>query len=106
MREVILVGLNYRTAPVEVRERISFPEEELNRYLQALQGLPSLVEGFILSTCNRVEICAAARDPVKGIDEIKGFLALQHHHPLSAFEDTHYVLQGEELVRHIFRVAA
>ena len=106
MREVILVGLNYRTAPVEVRERISFPEEELNRYLQALQGLPSLIEGFILSTCNRVEICAAARDPVKGIDEIKGFLALQHHLPLSAFEDTLYVLQGEDLVRHIFRVAA
>ena len=106
MREVILVGLNYRTAPVEVRERISFPEEELNRYLQALQGLPSLIEGFILSTCNRVEICAAARDPVKGIDEIKGFFALQHHLPLSAFEDTLYVLQGEELVRHIFRVAA
>jgi glutamyl-tRNA reductase len=106
MREVILVGLNYRTAPVEVRERISFPEEELNRYLKALHGLPSLVEGFILSTCNRVEICAAARDPVQGINEIKSFLALQHHLSLSEFEDTLYVLQGEELVRHIFRVAA
>jgi glutamyl-tRNA reductase len=106
MREVILVGLNYRTAPVEVRERISFPEEELNRYLKALRGLPSLSEGFILSTCNRVEICAAARDPVKGVDEIKDFLALQHELPLSEFEDTLYVLQGEELVRHLFRVAA
>jgi glutamyl-tRNA reductase len=106
MKEVILVGLNYRTAPVEVRERISFPEEELNRYLQELRDLPSLVEGFILSTCNRVEICAAASNPVTGINEIKGFLALQHHLPLSEFEDTLYVLQGEELVRHIFRVAA
>jgi glutamyl-tRNA reductase len=106
MKEVILVGLNYRTAPVEIRERISVPEEELNRYLKALQGLPNLTEGFILSTCNRVEICAAARDPVKGVDEIKGFLALQHHLPLSGFEDALYVLQGEKLVRHIFRVAA
>jgi glutamyl-tRNA reductase len=106
MREVILVGLNYRTAPVEVRERIFFPEEELNQYLKALHGLPSLAEGFILSTCNRVEICAAARDPMRGIDEIKGFLAHQHHLPLSAFEQTLYVLQGEELVKHIFRVAA
>jgi glutamyl-tRNA reductase len=106
MREVILVGLNYRTAPVEVRERISFPAEELNRYLKALQRLPSLSEGFILSTCNRVEICAAARDPVKGVDEIKDFFALQHQLPLSEFEDTLYVLQGEELVRHLFRVAA
>jgi len=106
MREVILVGLNYRTAPVEIRERISFPEEDLDRYLKALQGLPSLAEGFILSTCNRVEICAAARDPEKGVDEIKDFLALQHRLPLSEFKDTLYVLQGEELVRHIFRVAA
>jgi glutamyl-tRNA reductase len=106
MGQVILVGLNYRTAPVEIRERISFADEELNQYLKALQGLPSLTEGFILSTCNRVEICAAVRDLLKGVDEIKGFLALQHHLPLSAFEDTLYVLQGEELVRHMFRVAA
>jgi glutamyl-tRNA reductase len=106
MKEVILVGLNYRTAPVEIRERISFPEEDLDRYLKALQGLPSLTEGFILSTCNRVEICAAARDPEKGVDEIKDFLALQHRLPLSEFGDTLYVLQGEELVRHIFRVAS
>jgi len=106
MREVILVGLNYRTAPVDIRERISFQEEDLDRYLKALKGLPSLTEGFILSTCNRVEICAATGDPEKGVDEIKGFLAFQHHLPLSEFEDTLYVLHGEELVRHIFRVAA
>lgn len=106
MRAVILVGLNHRTAPVEIRERISFPEEDLDRYLKTLQGLPSLTEGFILSTCNRVEICAATRDPEKGIEEIKGFLAHQHHFPLSEFEDSLYVLQGEELVRHVFRVAS
>ena len=106
MKEVILVGLNHRTAPVEIRERISFPEEDLDRYLKTLQDLPGLTEGLILSTCNRVEICAATRDPEKGIEEIKGFLAQQHHLPLSEFEDTLYVLQGEELVRHIFRVAS
>jgi glutamyl-tRNA reductase len=106
MREIVLIGLNHRTAPVEIRERISFSEEGLGRYLKALQGLPSLMEGLILSTCNRVEICAATRDSEKGVEEIKGFLSHQHHVPLSAFEDALYVLKGEELVRHVFRVAS
>jgi glutamyl-tRNA reductase len=106
MKEVILVGLNHRTAPVEIRERISFPAEELDRYLKVLKDLPSLTEGFILSTCNRVEICASANDPDQGLNEIKDFLATQHCLPLSEFEDALYVLQGAELVRHVFRVAA
>jgi glutamyl-tRNA reductase len=106
MKEVILVGLNHRTAHVEIRERIAFPEEELDRSMKALYNLPNLAEGLILSTCNRVEIYAATRDPEKGVEEIKDFLAQQHHLHLSEFEDTLYVLQGEELVRHLFRVAS
>jgi glutamyl-tRNA reductase len=106
MKEVILVGLNYRTAPVEIREKIAFPEEDLHHYLKALKDLPSLTEGFILSTCNRVELYAATSSPEQGVEEIKGFLALQHHLSLPAFEDTLYILHGEELVRHVFRVAS
>jgi glutamyl-tRNA reductase len=106
MKEVILVGLNHRTAHVEIRERIAFPEEGLDRYMKALYNLPNLDEGLILSTCNRVEIYAATRDPERGVEELKGFLAEQHHLPLSEFENTLYILQGEELVRHLFRVAS
>jgi glutamyl-tRNA reductase len=106
MKEVILVGLNYRTAPVEIREKIAFPEEDLKHYLIALKGLSSITEGLILSTCNRVEIYAVTDSPDEGVEEIKGFLSLQHQLPLPAFEDTLYVLKGEELVRHCFRVAS
>jgi len=101
-----LVGLNHRTAQIEIREKIAFPEEDLDRYMKALYNLPNLTEGLILSTCNRVEIYAATRDPEKGVEEIKGFLAQQHCLPLPEFEDTLYILQGEELVKHIFRVAS
>jgi len=101
-----LVGLNHRTAHIEIRERIAFPEDGLDRYMKSLYNLPSLTEGLILSTCNRVEIYAATRDPEKGVEEIKEFLAQQHRLPLPEFEDTLYVLQGEKLVRHIFRVAS
>jgi glutamyl-tRNA reductase len=106
MSEVILVGLNHRTAPVEIRERISFPEEDLDRYIKALYNLPTLAEGLILSTCNRVEVYAATSDSEMGIKDIKEFLAQQHHLPLSEFKDTLYVLQGEALVKHLFRVAS
>jgi glutamyl-tRNA reductase len=106
MKEVILVGLNHRTAHVEIRERIAFPEEGLDHSLQALYNLSTLAEGLILSTCNRVEIYAATADPEKGVEEIKDFLSQQHRLPLSEFEDTLYILQGEELVRHLFRVAS
>ena len=106
MKEVILVGLNHRTAHVEIRERIAFPEEGLDRSIKALYELPTLAEGLILSTCNRVEIYAATTDPEKGVEEIKDFLSQQHRLHLSEFEDTLYVLQGEELVRHLFRVAS
>ena len=106
MKEVILVGLNYRTAPVEIREKIAFPEEDLKDSLKALTCLSSITEGLILSTCNRVEIYAATDTPESGVEEIKGFLSVQHGLPLSSFERTLYVLKGEELVRHCFRVAS
>jgi glutamyl-tRNA reductase len=106
MKEVILVGLNHRTAPIEIRERIAFPEEGLDRSMETLYNLPNLDEGLILSTCNRVEIYAATKDSEKGVEEIKDFIAQQHHLHVSEFEDTLYVLQGEELVKHLFRVAS
>ena len=106
MKEVILVGLNHRTAHVEIREQVAFPEEDLDRSMKALYKLPNLSEGLILSTCNRVEIYAATKDSEKGVEEIKDFIAQQHHLHLSKFEDTLYVLQGEESVKHLFRVAS
>lgn len=106
MREVILVGLNHRTAPVEIREQIAFPQKGLEKYLKELSALPSIAEGVILSTCNRVEIYAAARDTLKGAEEIKGFICEGRPLHLSSLESSLYVLQGEESVRHIFRVAA
>jgi glutamyl-tRNA reductase len=106
MKEVILVGLNHRTAPVELRERIAFPEEGLDRSMETLYNLSNLDEGLILSTCNRVEIYAATKDSEKGVEEIKDFIAQQHHLHVSEFEDTLYVLQGEESVKHLFRVAS
>ena len=57
-RQILVVGLNHRTAPVEVREQLAFSPKLLDGSLQELVTLPSVDEGVILSTCNRVEVVA------------------------------------------------
>ena len=54
--KVILTGLSYKTAPVEVREQFAFAEAALPKALEALRGCPGVEEALILSTCNRVEV--------------------------------------------------
>ena len=58
---ILAYGLNFRTAPIELRERIAFPEEGLADALRALtRDLPAIDEAAILSTCNRTELYCAA----------------------------------------------
>jgi glutamyl-tRNA reductase len=104
--ELIVIGLNHKTASIEVRERLAFQESELEKALLQAHSLPSLKENMILSTCNRVEIYAASRDTEKAIRELKDFLSQHHRLPLREFEKNLYLLIGEEAVKHIFRVAS
>jgi glutamyl-tRNA reductase len=104
--ELIVIGLNHKTAPIEIRERLAFPEDGIEKPLSQIKSLPSLKENMILSTCNRVEIYAAARETEKTILDLKDFLSLYHGIPLKEFEKNLYFLIGEEAVRHIFRVAS
>jgi glutamyl-tRNA reductase len=104
--ELFVLGLNHKTAPIEVRERLTFQESELEKALLRIHSLPSLKENMILSTCNRVEIYAAAGETEKALQDLKDFLSQHHHLSLREFEKSLYFLVGEEAVRHIFRVAS
>jgi glutamyl-tRNA reductase len=104
--ELIVIGLNHKTAPIEIRERLAFQESEMEKALVQAKTLPSLKENMILSTCNRVEIYATARETDKTILDLKNFLSQYHHLPLKEFEKNLYLLIGEEAVRHVFRVAS
>jgi glutamyl-tRNA reductase len=104
--EIIVIGLNHRTAPIEIRERLSFPTETIENALREASSLPSVKENVILSTCNRVEIYAAVRNTEKATFELKKFLSQHHHVPLKEFERCLYAHVGEDAVRHIFRVAS
>lgn len=104
--ELIVIGLNHETAPLEIRERLAFQESEIGKALSQAKSLASVKENMILSTCNRVEIYAAARETAKAIPDLKGFLSQFHSLSLKEFEKNLYIFVGEEAVRHIFRVAS
>lgn len=103
------IGLNYRTTPVEVRERIAFAEAHLPGALQSVRELPGIAEGVVLSTCNRVEIYAAhdLDDPGAGHDALRRYLVV--HFQLTEPEAEAlvlYHLNHDEAARHLFRVVS
>ena len=104
--EFIVIGLNHDTAPLEIRERLAFQEGKIEEALCQARSLASLKENMILSTCNRVEICAAALETEKASADLKQFLSQYHAIPLKDFEKNLYIISGEEAVRHVFRVAS
>ncbi len=103
---IVIVGLSHKTAPVEVREKISFPENRLTEALKSVTGKEGISEAIILSTCNRVEIIAIAAHIQDGIEAIKNFIAEFNGLPLAAIEDHLYSHTSEDAIRHAFRVAS
>jgi len=105
---ILLVGVNHKTAPVEIRERLAFTDEACAAGLRQLVDGEVVREGLIVSTCNRVEILGAtASDQVEfGAGKLRQFLDLAARVP-EGFLDTHlYHHTDEEAVRHLFRVAS
>ena len=101
---IVVVGVNHRSAPVAVRERLAMVADELPGALKALASYTS--DGVILSTCNRTEIYAAASSPDEGFRDAGRFLS--EYHRLPPEEITPYVYRhaGEEAHRHLFEVAS
>ncbi|NJD90505.1 MAG: glutamyl-tRNA reductase, partial [Geobacter sp.] len=103
---IVVVGLSHKTATVEVREKLAFSPTQMEKPLNALVGLDGIVEGVIVSTCNRVEIYVTTRDIAGGIARVKRFMADYHNFPLDTLEQHVYALHGEDAIRHVFRVAS
>jgi glutamyl-tRNA reductase len=104
MPELLVVGLSHRTAPVEVREKLAFPEDAIAPALKALGALPTIAEAMLISTCNRVEIYAATRDAAapSAVAEVRQFLMGGRKIDGAQLYDR----VGPEAVMHVFRVAA
>jgi glutamyl-tRNA reductase len=106
-KEIVIVGMNHRSAPIDVRESVAFENAYVRDALARLSGYPVVLESVILSTCNRVEVVAAASDAQTACRDMRMFFDLQRaEHGASNLEDHLYTYQGTEAVRHLFRVAA
>lgn len=98
---LVVLGLNYQTAPVAVRERLAFNPDEMNAALAELVSLKGVFEAAIVSTCNRTELYCHARD----LDAVKYWLADNRHQDLQSITPHLYIHQGTEAARHAYRVA-
>jgi glutamyl-tRNA reductase len=105
---IVLVGLNHKTAPVEVRERLAFSDEACAESLRALVDGEVVREGLIVSTCNRVEILAAsaAQKGAAAAGRLSEFLSSARAVPVELFSGHLYTHADEAAVRHVFRVAS
>ena len=106
MPEIVSVGISYRTAPVEVRERFSFSDTHLGKALRALRMRENVLECCIVSTCNRVEVYAVAENSEECGEEIKSFLLDFHKLPSQNLYPYMHTLLGSDAAKHLFRVAA
>ncbi|MDE0582317.1 glutamyl-tRNA reductase [Planococcus sp. 11815] len=102
----LVVGVNYRSAPVSIREKLSFIESELPQAMQALQQQKSILENVIVSTCNRTEIYAVVDQLHTGRFYVKQFLASYFDIPMEQFSQYLFLHEQDEAIDHLFRVTA
>jgi glutamyl-tRNA reductase len=102
---LLLVGLNHRTAPVDVRERLSVPEPKLPATTHALRGIEGVDGAAVLSTCNRVEAVVSTRDE-DVMEHLVDWLAARAGTHRAELEKHLYILRHGDVVKHLFRVAS
>jgi len=103
---LILVGVNHKTTPVEIREKLAFTKGKIEESVDRLFNFPDIIEHTILSTCNRVEIYARANCQDSAIKAIKQFICDFHAVSPVELEDHFYSYRNEEAVEHLFRVSS
>ena len=106
MLDIVLLGLNHKTAPVELRELLAFSKEEAVAVLEGLQKGSDINEVMLISTCNRVEVLLTTSNTINAVNSVKTYISEFKKIPISKFEQAFYMHDGEEAVRHIFRVAS
>ena len=107
---IVLIGLNHRTAPVELRERVSFTQEAARLASEQLRSRGVLSETVVLSTCNRSELYGVPPESASSAKDSAGamelFLATFHRIEPAVLNGSLYRRHDREAVRHLFRVAA
>src|SRR3984957_18372384 len=105
--KLLIVGINHRTAPVAVRERLAYGDGEIVSALGRLKdSAPALAEIALVSTCNRIEIIGVAADSASALDQAANFLAFDREVDTALFSRALYRFEGRAAALHLFRVGA
>lgn len=103
MQQILLVGLSHKSAPLEVRESVSFRSSQILEALPVLRN--ELGEAVILSTCNRSEIYTVTDNPAQAAEGIQRFVAQYHDLPSDSIAPHLYSRTGQDAVKHLFSVS-
>lgn len=103
---LLAVSVNFRTAPVEIREKLAFQEDQVHEAMTALNKEKSILENVIVSTCNRTELYVVADQAHTGRYYTKRFLANWFEVDLEEINRYVSIKEDDEAVRHLFRVTA
>jgi glutamyl-tRNA reductase len=104
--ELFVVGMSWRTAPVAVREKLAFREEEVPVALSAMTAKLPVAEALLISTCNRVEVYGVSKPGGDAASAVRAFLAEQRGVKPSDVAEHIYEHRGSAAVRHVFSVAS
>ncbi len=103
---IAVVGLTHKTAPVEVREKLSIPEPVYDRAIAQLCSYPNIEEVAVLSTCNRLEIYLVLKETEPGVREVMQFLAEHSKLSIAQLRPYLFTLLHQDGVMHLMRVAS
>lgn len=108
LREIIVVGVSHRHAPVEIREQLAIPEEEWNSASGALCESEAIEEAFVLSTCNRFEVYVAGKNEYEAMTDALKYLHDRTNGTVSkdVLRENIFVMTGDDALSHLMRVAA
>ncbi|PKL52251.1 MAG: glutamyl-tRNA reductase [Nitrospira bacterium HGW-Nitrospira-1] len=104
--KTVVIGLNHKTADVELREKLAFNGQKLEDGIRQIRELPEIRETVIVSTCNRVEIYLRVKDVKKAFEAVKDFFVRFFEIKREALDNALYLYHDMEAVRHIFRVSS
>ncbi|MBK3331454.1 glutamyl-tRNA reductase [Persephonella atlantica] len=104
--EIFATGLNYKTAPVEIREKLAIPEEKYSEILEKISLLPSIYEVSILSTCNRVELYGLSDNIEESFEEILRLLSSYSGLKVEELKKYMFLYRDRDAIAHIFRVSS
>ena len=103
---IVLIGMNHKTAPVTIREKLSLMCDSADTPLFKLKQISQIREAMYLATCNRVEVLARIEDMEGGVEQLKTFILSHGNLTLEELQSCLYVYRDDDAVRHLFRVAS